>query len=117
MHCSGPLVLAGNDFHCSKEVIEAGPVYGRFECIVCMQAWALLEQAAGNDFKARELFEMGSLVDPTHVHIWQAWGILEFKAGNIDRARALFQEVDSFAFLGCTLFIACMYQHQHICGV
>lgn len=58
-----------------------------------MQAWALLEQAAGNDFKARELFEVGSLADPTHIPIWQAWGVLEFKAGNIDRARALFQEV------------------------
>ena len=85
---------------------------------VLLQAWALLEQAAGNDFKARELFEMGSLVDPTHVHIWQAWGILEFKAGNIDRARALFQEVP----LGwCPLAadcafcqLACMH-HERVC--
>lgn len=74
-----------------------------------MQAWALLEQAVGNDFKARELFEMGSLVDPTHIPVWQAWGVLEFNAGNIDRARALFQEVSISAVCKPACLLAYKY--------
>ena len=58
-----------------------------------MQAWALLEDEAGDKGKARQLLEEGTRMDPWHLAVWQAWGMLEFRAGNIEEARKLFQQV------------------------
>ncbi len=40
--------------------------------LCCAQAWALLEEEAGDLAQARALFEAGSRADPHHLHIWQA---------------------------------------------
>jgi hypothetical protein len=39
-----------------------------------VQAWGLLEEAAGHVDKARELFEIGAKADPSHLYIWQVSG-------------------------------------------
>ncbi len=42
--------------------------------------------------EARQLFEQGTLADPTNAPVWQAWALMEQESGNIERARQLFEK-------------------------
>lgn len=42
--------------------------------------------------EARQLFEQGTLADPTNAPVWQAWALMEQEIGNITRARQLFEK-------------------------
>lgn len=42
--------------------------------------------------EARQLFEQGTLADPTNAPVWQAWALMEQEIGNIERARQLFEK-------------------------
>jgi len=53
------------------------------------QAWATLEERAGNPAKARTLFDAATVADPAHAAAWHGWGMLEKRAGDPGRARDL----------------------------
>jgi tetratricopeptide (TPR) repeat protein len=53
------------------------------------QAWATLEERAGDVAKARQLYDAAIAADKTHAAAWHGWAVLEKKQGNFQRARDL----------------------------
>lgn len=53
------------------------------------QAWATLEENAGDVAKARQLYDAAIAADKTHAAAWHGWGMLEKSQGNFQRARDL----------------------------
>jgi tetratricopeptide (TPR) repeat protein len=60
--------------------------------VVLNQMHAILTWNQGDIKRARELFEMGTEIDPKHAPSWQAWALMEKDAGDIDKARELFEK-------------------------
>lgn len=55
-----------------------------------LQAWACLEERAGQFDKARLLLNKATLAEPKHGFIWQSWGQLEARRRKYDEAARLF---------------------------
>ena len=53
------------------------------------QAWATLEERAGDVAKARQFYDAALAADKTHAAAWHGWATLEKKQGNFRRARDL----------------------------
>ena len=53
------------------------------------QAWATLEEQAGDVARARQLYDAAIAADKTHAAAWHGWGMLEKNQGNYQRARDL----------------------------
>ena len=53
------------------------------------QAWATLEERAGDVAKARQFYDAALAADKTHAAAWHGWATLEKKQGNFQRARDL----------------------------
>ena len=51
------------------------------------QAWATLEERAGDVAKARQFYDAALAADKTHAAAWHGWATLEKKQGNFQRAR------------------------------
>jgi len=54
------------------------------------QAFAVLEEKAGNIAKARKYYDAATAADKTHAAAWHGWGTLEKNQGNYQRARELY---------------------------
>ncbi len=55
-------------------------------------AWALLEAEAGDEARARELFERGAAADPKHTPLHRARARFEAKLGNVEAAREVLRD-------------------------
>ena len=73
----------------ARQVFEDGAAATQGDNPYIWQAWAVMEQRAGNMARARELFDNGTVADPTHAASWHGWASLEVDEGNLARARQL----------------------------
>ena len=71
----------------TQQLFSAHPILFRY-----LQAWAVLEQRAGNFGRARKLFDAALVADRRLSSAWHGWAVLELKDGNISKARDLIRK-------------------------
>jgi len=76
----------------ARRVYDQGTRATEGENAFLWQAWAVLEERAGNPGTARRLYDAATVADKRHAAAWHAWGMLEKRQGNYQRARDLFMQ-------------------------
>ncbi|BBN09994.1 hypothetical protein MPTK1_5g00100 [Marchantia polymorpha subsp. ruderalis] len=85
----GRLLVKQNKVQEARAAYERGCQAVRGENAYIWQAWAILEERAGNLAKARQLFDAATVADKKHAAAWHGWAKLELRADNVKRARSL----------------------------
>ena len=85
----GQVLKQLGDVDAARRVYQDGADATGGDSAYIWQAWATLEERAGDVAKARQLYDAALAADKTHAAAWHGWAVLEKKQGNFQRARDL----------------------------